>query len=140
MILLGADPLSRFLNETAEFEWGVRDCLLRLADWVEFKRGCDPAADLRGTYSNMLGAARIVKDAGGMAHLIDARLSAVGIRRTTIWGRGDIAVLSIANEGTASFGNEVGALLLEGTAALFFQNGLAFPRLNEVKVLAAWRV
>lgn len=140
MILIGSDPLSVFLNETDAFDWGVRDCLLRLADWVVVARGVDPAADLRGSYSTMLGAARIVRDAGGMVPLMDQRLSSVGIRRTTEPGRGDIAVLSIANEGTAGFGNEVGALLLKGTAALFFQNGLAFPRTAEVMLIAAWRV
>lgn len=57
------------------FEWGVRDCCLWGADVAKACTGSDPAADLRGTYRTPLQAARLVRDAGGMASLLGARLS-----------------------------------------------------------------
>lgn len=33
-------------------EWGLHDCMIALADWVQEVRGFDPAAGLRGTYGD----------------------------------------------------------------------------------------
>lgn len=57
------------------FAWGVRDCCLWGADAAHACTGTDPAADLRGTYGSALQAARLVRDAGGMPALLDARLA-----------------------------------------------------------------
>lgn len=57
------------------FSWGVRDCCLWGADAAQACTGRDPAADLRGTYSTALQAARLVQQAGGMTALLDARLA-----------------------------------------------------------------
>jgi hypothetical protein len=142
MILLGADPLSRFLNEAAErpFRWGEWDCLLWLADWVRLNRGVDSAGDLRGRYFNMLGAARIVRDAGGMVGLVDSRLKAAGLPRVNVGARGDIAIVSVGGEGGEHFGNQAGAILLGGSVVLMSQEGLCMPRRSDVSIVAAWSV
>lgn len=57
------------------FEWGAHDCCLFVCDAVEAITGHDPAADLRG-YSTERAALRLVKQAGGVRALADARLGA----------------------------------------------------------------
>ena len=147
MILLGADPLSQFLNRAAAipFAWGRHDCLLWLADWIAERRGLDPASELRGKYSTMLQAARIVREAGGVARLVDISTRALGLSRAmpgapNAWKRGDIAVVAVGGEGGQHFGNAAGAILLGGSAALICEAGLVMPRLADVDVIAAWRV
>ena len=142
MQLIGSDPLSRFLNEAAArpFAWGSFDCLLWLADWVRANRGVDPAGDLRGRYCTMLQAARVVQDARGMVSLVERQVTAAGLSRVNCGARGDIAVVSVGGVGGEHFGNEAGAILLGGTAALMCQEGLCMPRLAETPVLAAWKV
>lgn len=56
------------------FEWGRHDCALFAADCVLSITGRDPADDLRGRYMTEAGAARIIKRAGGLESLGDARL------------------------------------------------------------------
>ena len=55
------------------FEWGRQDCALFAADCMLACTGSDPAADLRGTYSDAAGAARIVSAHGGLAAIAEAR-------------------------------------------------------------------
>ena len=142
MILLGTDPLTRFLNRAAAtpFEWGQFDCLLWLADWIEERRGIDPADSLRGKYCSMLQAARIVREAGGMERLVDITTRPVGLSRATEGARGDIAVVQVAGDGGEHFGNQAGAVLLGGTAVLLCQGGLVMPRLDLAPVVAVWRI
>jgi hypothetical protein len=142
MILLGADRLSRFLNKAAAkpFAWGVNDCLLWLADWILDQREIDPAYDFRGKYSTMLGAARIIRDAGGMQGLVDRRASLAGLRRASPGSRGDIAIVTIAGESGEPFGNMAGAILLGGSAALLSQAGLVLPQRSQIEIVMAWRV
>jgi len=142
MILLGADPLSRFLNRAATipFAWGRHDCLLWLADWIIERRGIDPAIGIRGGYSSILQAARIVRDAGGMQSLVDITTRSAGLSRTTSVARGDIAVVQIAADGGEHFGDQAGAILLSGSAAMLCQAGLVMPRFADIEIVAAWRV
>ena len=145
MILLGADPLSRFLNRAAAtpFEWGRHDCLLWLADWsLERRGGSDPAEGIRGVYSTMLGAARIVREAGGMRALMDYRARMAGASAVNVEAcqRGDVAVVRIDGSGGELFNGEAGAILLGGSAALISQAGLIVPRLDDLPIVAAWRV
>ena len=142
MILLGSDALSRFLNRTAgiPFAWGRNDCLLWLADWIAERHGIDTAADLRGSYSTMLGAARIVRAGRGMVRLVGERVSALGLASVKSGARGDIAVVSVGGAGGEHFGNQAGAILLGGSAALLSQAGLVMPRRSDVSIVAAWSV
>lgn len=49
------------------FAWGSHDCCLWAADCVQATTGHDPAADLRGSYTTALGAARVLASIGGLA-------------------------------------------------------------------------
>ena len=142
MILLGADPLSRFLNRAATipFTWGKHDCLLWLADWILERRGIDPAIGIRGGYDSILQAARIVREAGGMQSLVDITTRPAGLSRTASAARGDIAVVQIAADGGEHFGDQAGAILMSGSAAMLCQTGLVMPRFADIEIVAAWRV
>lgn len=48
------------------FAWGRLDCCLWAAACVEAQTGVDHADGIRGTYSDVRGAARIVKAMGGL--------------------------------------------------------------------------
>jgi hypothetical protein len=54
------------------FAWGSQDCVLLAADCVDACTGVDPAASWRGTYSDALGAARLVQQLGGLAAIAAA--------------------------------------------------------------------
>lgn len=142
MILLGSDALSRFLNRKAAipFAWGQNDCLLWLADWIAERHDIDTAEGLRGNYSTMLQAARIVRSAGGMVELVERRVGAASIPRAACGARGDIAVVSVGGEGGEHFGNLAGAILLGGSVAMLSQAGLVMPRRSDVSIVAAWSV
>ena len=48
------------------FVWGQRDCCLWAADAMLAITGFDPAAGLRGRYSNATGAYRLLRTIGGL--------------------------------------------------------------------------
>lgn len=54
------------------FAWGSHDCALFAADCAQACTGVDPAADLRGTYSDAAGAAAVVHARGGLAAIAAA--------------------------------------------------------------------
>lgn len=52
------------------FIWGEHDCVLWAANTVLAITGFDPASNFRGEYSTALGAAKILKEHGGMEALV----------------------------------------------------------------------
>lgn len=71
MITRNLDWQIDFANCVAEnmykpFEWGSHDCMLWAANLVSAITGYDPAIDFRGEYISALGAARLLKEVGGM--------------------------------------------------------------------------
>jgi hypothetical protein len=60
----------------APFAWGSNDCCLFAADAVLAVTGTDPAADLRGAYTDERGALRVLARLGGVAGIAEARAGA----------------------------------------------------------------
>jgi hypothetical protein len=91
--------LAQFIEQRREqpFAWGVNDCCIFAADWVEVCTGEDYAKTWRNRYSSGLGAVRFLDEAG----------------------RGDI----VAQE--AGRGMTLG-ICLGVTTAFVTKNGLAF--------------
>lgn len=58
------------------FAWGQQDCALCAADCVLACTGVDPAARLRGTYSNAAGAAAVLRTHGGLVAIAARNLGA----------------------------------------------------------------
>jgi hypothetical protein len=61
-------------NSNKAFEWGYHDCILWGANAVLAITGYDAAEGFRGTYSTALGAARVLKELGGIEKLINDKL------------------------------------------------------------------
>jgi len=74
------------------FAWGTHDCCLWAADAVQALTGHDPAADLRGCYSDATGAMRALRAVGGLlgaGRRTGTRLAGPGHARD-----GDVALVS----------------------------------------------
>lgn len=72
--------LGAFLDGAAaeRHDWGRSDSMLLIADWMLTATGRDPAAPWRGRYRSPLGAARIIRRAGGKAALLDDGFARAG--------------------------------------------------------------
>jgi len=56
-----------FIERISEpFNWGFNDCALFAADCFRAATGTDPADGLRGTYSDAIGAVRVIDALGGL--------------------------------------------------------------------------
>lgn len=88
--------LAIYLQKAASrpFEWGVEDCCIFGANWVEMIRGVDLAADFRGRYLTAMGAERFIRSAGGLLALIAAQCEAHGLMPTPSPALGDVAVVT----------------------------------------------
>jgi hypothetical protein len=88
--------LGRFLQRAAAtpFCWGTFDCGLWLADWCMVARPeiDDPAAHLRGAYSDARGAHTLMPQ-GGFAALVSGIAGAAGLRPTSDYEPGTIALV-----------------------------------------------
>lgn len=129
--------LAGFIEERRwmPFEWAKNDCCLFASDWVQLCTGVDPAADLRGKYSTALGAARILKEMGGVRGIIRSLAEPLGVTR--IEGakdqRGDLVVADTGN------GESIG-ICIGSHAAFVGASGLLFAPFDFKKAGHCWRV
>lgn len=129
------DSLSTFLRADAArpFAWGVRDCGLRLADWVLFRRGVDPAADVRGTYGDAEELAALM-GWGGLPRFVDRIACRAGLVRTSAPVPGDIAVISLRGQAPQ------GAIRLNGGWSILADGGVARVPDVGARVIGSWSV
>jgi len=111
------------------FEWGEHDCCLFAADVVAALTGVDFGAELRGTYSTALEAARILKERGGVRGIASAALGAE--IPPLMAQRGDIIMYRSANG--EALGVCVGAQFVAAGTNALLRGGMD-------EALAAWRV
>ena len=134
-MILGTDPLSAFLRAASgrPFSWGEHDCLMWLADWIEARRGLDPAAEWRGRYRSERGAMRIVAEAGGMVEHVARVVEPHGIMRTKEPKRGDIAVTDTPD-------GHMGAIVMKGTTAALARGPMPvlIRKVTVAPIIAAW--
>jgi len=83
------------------FVWGECDCCLFAADWIKQKKGLDVAWPHRGTYSDNMGAARLLctSDNGTLSGFLQPRMMAAGFVLTDDPREGDVAVLRLPIHG-----------------------------------------
>jgi hypothetical protein len=60
---------------SAPFAWGTMDCVMWATGAVQAVHGVDPVAHLRGAYDGPAGAARILREAGGLERLLDQAMA-----------------------------------------------------------------
>lgn len=129
--------LERTLAESAF--WGVCDCFLWPADWIETCGWPDPATAWRGRYATALGAARIVARAGGVEALWRREAERIGLAPTARPIAGDVGLAARETTGVGpTLRGRVGAVCLGGGEwAVRTQGGI---RTGRWPVLQAWRV
>lgn len=117
------------------FEWGVTDCALWAFDAVRAATGRDPAADLRGTYSTALQAARKLQLEGGWPKVCAARIGRAVLLEDL--QDGDVVQVHPAVCSDAMAG--CGALAVYYRGWLVAQGATGLVRLDAQHALGAWR-
>lgn len=142
--IIGTGPVPTFLREAGgrAFEYGTWDCGRYIAEWVRRCGHDEPGAEFIGQYSTAIGLAKLLKRSGGIVAHFDQCLTAVDVKRTDQPKRGDVALVTIAEElgGQAGCDFLAGAIVLDGTAAILEQRGLMVLSLASTPIKVAWRV
>ena len=116
--------------EATPFEWAVHDCCTFAGDAVQVITGTDPMADLRGTYTGALGAARVLQAEGGLAVAVSKRMGFGKL--PALAQRGDVVMFDMPERGPA-LGICVGPQFVAPG-----EGGMAF--INMSAALTAWSV
>jgi hypothetical protein len=127
--------LFQFLDQSARrrFEWGVCDCVLEVADWLDRSLGLSIADEYRGTYSDEAGA-RAILGPGGIEGAMSAKLAEIGLAETREPQFGDVAVVAAPGQG-----KPLAAILMpSGRWRMKTERGIALSR--GVTVMKAWSV
>lgn len=118
-------------TEHTPFAWGKHDCCTFVCDGATaITGGFSPMADLAGTYQSERGAYRLIRDAGGLQHLVTERFG-IPLASPLLAQRGD-AVL-VDQDGT-----ELLALCLGSTWTAAGATGRVTGSMEAAVV--AWRV
>jgi len=118
-------------REKSPFAWGANDCCTFAADAVIAMTGKDAMRALRGRYTSERGAARLIKQAGGLEPLV-SRYLGEPLARIAMAGRGDVVLMPNPERGPClaiCVGTDAAAAGVEGT--ILFPMSVA---------LAAWKV
>lgn len=115
------------------FAWGVHDCMMFAADWVQQLRGVDILAAYRGAYATEAEGDAILTRDGGMEAILASAAQAAGLseRPPRQAQRGDLALIA--------HGNLLMAGIVNGTnVAVTGADGLAFVPARLIQ--RAWAV
>lgn len=121
------------------FKWGSNDCCMFAADVVLAITGADIAAQFRGKYDDALGAARVLRETGGISGAVEAAAAEHGfacLPSVAYAQRGDLIELDTEPNGDAggpALGVCVGSMVAGAGEA-----GTVF--VPPVKCRRAWRV
>ena len=87
--------LAAYLQRQAStpFSRPDHDCCFMAANWVLAATGVDPAADLRGRYTDARGAARLLRRWGGMDCMWRVHMALAGFNTTLSPVCGDVGVV-----------------------------------------------
>lgn len=126
------EKLNAFLDKSARrrFEWGVCDCMLEVADWLDRACGTDIANEWRGTYSTEEEAyARL---GGDLVTAMRAEAARRGLTEAAEPQFGDIGIVLPPGQD-----KPLGAILMpSGRWRMLTQAGIALTA--DVTVLVAW--
>jgi hypothetical protein len=133
------DPVFAIINrwQVIPFQWGERDCITLVADYVRLRTGQDPAADLRLTYSTAGECQRVTRFFTDPLGVVAPRMEAAGLSLTETPRRGDVGVVlldlgaSVHPHGAICLGGGVWAVKTQESGVL---------AMAPLKVLAAWGV
>jgi hypothetical protein len=124
--------LSEYLQAGASqpFVWGRTDCCRWVCEWVEAKRGVDPAAAYRGSYDNEDGADLHLLAGRGLETLARRCMTEAGLSEVQTAQPGDVGVVDVLNRETLAIKTPLGW-------AVKTPKGIV---VRDFPVLAAWGV
>ena len=129
--------LAAYIEERrhAPFAWGVNDCGLFAADWVQLATGIDIALPFRGKYDSALSAAHLLREFGGIAASLEAVGQSCGMEMidASRCSRGDLLV---RNNGR---GDAIG-IQLGNCSAFVAREGLVFAPMAALDSARCWRI
>jgi len=128
------DKLTAFLDRSARhaFAWGQHDCMLDVADWLDYACGLDAAARWRGEYASEAQAQSDPRMVNGLVSAMREEAMVLGLAETGAPEAGDIAVVSVAGQD-----KPVGAIMMpSGKWRMRTLTGFLITR--DVTVLVAW--
>lgn len=126
------EKLNIFLDRAARrgFEWGVSDCVLEVADWLDLACGLDIAAEWRGRYSDEASAHALMPD--GLEAKMRSEMARLGLTLAQEPRFGDVAVVTLAGQP-----KPLAAILMpSGRWRMKTLTGIALTK--DVTVLVAW--
>ena len=112
--------LAAYLSQSVRkpFAWGSHDCCLFVAGWIEAERGVDTAGGFRSRYRTELGAARLIRRAGGFLPFLGRLAATAGLSRVDDPRPGDVGVVQADDLQVAAIRTRIGwaALKVGGMA------------------------
>lgn len=128
------DKLMAWLDQAARrpFEWGVADCVLDAADWLDFACGTKIADSWRGRYSSEAQADALTAPYGGLEAAMRAEALFWGLAVTAQPVFGDVALVTVAGQDKPL----AAVLMPSGRWRMKTAAGIALTR--DVTVVVAW--
>lgn len=105
------------------------DCSFFAVDWIVKATGIDPAADLRGTYTNEVGAARQIIRWGGYVSMWRVHMAVAGFNTTRTPREGHVGVVLDAA------GQTISAIRFDDKWAAKTASGII---IEDFRMLVAW--
>lgn len=116
------------LWRSTPFQWGQRDCMLSVGDYIASRGGKDVTGLFRGSYSDEAGALAHMAAYGGACGLVDL----TGVRETAEPRRGDVLVVDVGD------GQGVGALCTGDGVAMRLERGVIEVTTRFIHITKAW--
>lgn len=120
----------------APWRWGTLDCTLFASDWVLARTGIDPAAPIRGRYSDAEGARGLLDAHGGLLALVAPLMDVAGFPRTDDPQTGDVGIITAPVDGIGS-GSHVAAIR---QGKWWVVKGLRGMGAGSYQTVAAWSI
>lgn len=107
------------------------DCCLWVCDWIADQAGIDPAAAMRGAYSDLRGAVALVRSWGGFVCMWRVHMALAGFNTTREPQDGDVAVVRDAA------GQHVAAIRVGDKWAAKSRGGVC---IEDFPMIVAWSI
>lgn len=126
------EKLMPWLDKSARrpFEWGQADCMLDVADWLDYSCGLDVASAWRGRYSSEAEAAALMQE--GLETAMRTEAARLGLEEAAEPLPGDVAIVTIPGQD-----KPLGAILMP-TGRWRMRHARGFLLARSVTVLIAW--
>jgi hypothetical protein len=92
--------LMAFLDRSARypFQWGRHDCMLDIADWLDYACGLRVAAAWRNVYASEAEIGAMLAPAGGFEAAMRAEATRLGLAEAREPLPGDVALVTVAGQ------------------------------------------